>query len=177
VPRMSHHERDDAFTAFVAARSSSLLRTAYLLTGDHGLAEDLLQTALTKTYLAWARIRDRDAVEAYVRQTMITTQTSWWRRRWHGEMPTETLPESTYDAATATSDERVRVFPHLLALPARQRAVVVLRYYEDLPEAEIARLLGCTPGTVKSQAYRALATLRERLGEESDRELTSGGAS
>jgi RNA polymerase sigma-70 factor (ECF subfamily) len=177
VPRISHHERDEAFTAFVSARSRSLLRTAYLLTGDHGLAEDLLQTALTKTYLAWGRIRDRDAVEAYVRQTMITTQTSWWRRRWRGETPTETLPETTYDAATATSDERVRVFPHLRALPARQRAVIVLRYYEDLPEAEIARLLGCTPGTVKSQAHRALATLRERLAEESDRELTSGGAS
>lgn len=177
MPRTSHHGRDEAFTAFVAARSRSLLRTAYLLTGDHGLAEDLLQTALTKTYLAWARIRDKDSLEAYVRQTMITTQTSWWRRRWQGETPTATLPESTYDAATATSDERARVFPHLKALPARQRAVIVLRYYEDLPEAEIARLLGCTPGTVKSQAHRGLATLRERLGEESDRELTSGGTS
>ena len=177
MPRTSHTERDKAFTAFVAARSRSLLRTAYLLTGDHGLAEDLLQTALTKTYLAWGRIRDRDSLEGYVRQTMITTHTSWWRRRWHGETPTETLPESTYDASTETSDERVRVFPHLKALPARQRAVIVLRYYEDLSESEIARLLGCTPGTVKSQAHRALTTLRQRLAEESERELTAGGAS
>jgi RNA polymerase sigma-70 factor (ECF subfamily) len=178
VPLSGQRERDEAFTAFVAARSRSLLRTAYLLTGDHALAEDLLQTALTKTYLAWGRIHDLEAVEAYVRQTMITTLTSWWRRRWRGETPTATLPESTYDgAATAESDERASVFPHLRALPARQRAVVVLRYYEDLPESEIARLLGCTPGTVKSQAHRALATLRERLGEESGRELASGGAS
>jgi RNA polymerase sigma-70 factor (ECF subfamily) len=176
VSRVNQSERDEAFPAFVAARSRALLGTAYLLTGDHGLAEDLLQAALTKTYLAWGRIRDRDSLEAYVRQTMITTHVSSWRRRWRGETPTETLPESTYDSPTSASDERARIYPHLRALPARQRAVVVLRYYEDLPEAEIARLLGCSPGTVKSQAHRALATLRERLGNETDRELTQGGA-
>jgi RNA polymerase sigma-70 factor (ECF subfamily) len=180
VSRSSHPQRDEAFTAFVAARSRSLLRTAYLLTGDHGLAEDLLQTALTKTYLAWGRIRDPEAVEAYVRQTMITTLTSWWRRRWRGETPTETLPEPTSDATvdvTEASDERASVFPHLRALPVRQRAVVVLRYYEDMPESEIAQVLGCSPGTVKSQAHRALATLRERMGDEAGRELASGGMS
>ena len=173
MPRMSHHGSDEAFTAFVAARSRSLLRTAYLLTGDHGLAEDLLQTALTKTYLAWGRIRDRDSLEAYVRQTMITTHTSWWRRRWQGETPTATLPESTYDAATATSDERVRVFPHLKALPARQRAVIVLRYYEDLSESEIARVLGLPAGTVKSTASRALRKLRVAPELRPDKDMTT----
>jgi len=107
---------------------------------------------------------------------MITTYVSSWRRRWRGETPTETLPESTYESTTSASDERSRIYPHLRALPARQRAVMVLRYYEDLPEAEIARLLGCSPGTVKSQAHRALATLRE-LDDETDRELAQGGAS
>lgn len=174
---MNRSEQDEAFTSFVAARSRSLLRTAYLLTGDHQMAEDLVQSALTKTYLAWGRIRDRDALEAYVRRTMITTQTSWWRRRWRGETPTELLPETPYDGALGASDERVRVWPHLRALPARQRTVLVLRYYEDLSEGEIAGLLGCSAGTVKSQAHRALTTLRRRLGDENDRELMSGSAS
>jgi RNA polymerase sigma-70 factor (sigma-E family) len=169
-------EQDRAFCDFVAARSRALMRTAYLLTGDHHQAEDLLQTSLTKTYLAWGRIRDEGAVEAYVRQTMVTTHTSWWRRRWRGETPTAVLPDGAYDDGLAGSDERARLWAHLRGLPARQRAVVVLRFYEDLSEAEIARLLSCSPGTVKSQAHRALSTLRQRLGEENDRELTAGSA-
>jgi RNA polymerase sigma-70 factor (sigma-E family) len=156
----------------VGARSRTLLRTAYLLTGDHQLAEDLLQTALVKTYLAWDRVRVDP--EAYVRRVLVTTSTSWWRRRWHSEEPTERLPERSGPVGDDAHEERGRLWPHLRALPARQRAVVVLRYYEDLPEAEIAALMGCSAGTVKSQAHRAISTLRRRLDEENEREVTTG---
>lgn len=158
--------RDEEFRDFVAARSAALLRVAYLLTGDTHIAEDLLQAALTKTYLAWHRIRDHAAVEAYVKRTLATTATSWWRRRWHGERPSAEPPESAQPDRTAESDDRDVVWRHIRALPARQRAVIVLRYYEDLSEQEIATVLGCAPGTVKSQASRALATLRARLADE-----------
>lgn len=164
---MSRRDEDDAFSEFVAARSPALLRTAFLLTGDHQLAEDLVQTALTKTYLAWGRIHDKGAAEAYVRRTMLTTQTSWWRRRWRGETPTGELPDAGYDAPFEHSDERARLWEHLQALPARQRAVVVLRFYEDLSAAEAADLLSCSVGTIKSQTSRALSTLRDRLGDSS----------
>lgn len=157
--------RDEEFRDFVAARSGALLRFAYLLTGDQHLAEDLLQTALTKTYLAWHRIRDHGALESYVRRTLATTATSWWRRRWTGEQPTEDVPDRELSDRTGDYDERDVLWQHLRALPARQRAVIVLRYYEDLSEAEIAEVLGCAPGTVKSQASRGLAALRERLQE------------
>ena len=156
---------DADFHAFVSARSSALLRTAYLLVGgDWALAEDLLQAALTKTYLAWGRIRDPHARESYVRTTMATTATSWWRRRWNGEHATATLP----DAASCTDtglqfDERDALWRLVLALPVRQRAVLVLRFYEDLSEAETARVLGLSPGTVKSHTSRALAALRAEL--------------
>jgi RNA polymerase sigma-70 factor (ECF subfamily) len=156
------------FTAFVSARGAALVRTAYLLTGDHQAGEDLVQTALAKTYVAWPRIRDREAVESYVRRTMVTTQTSWWRRRWRGETPTADVPE----LARADADpvgahaERDRIWRHLGRLSERQRAVLVLRFYEDLGEAETAALLGCSPGAVKSHTHRALARLREALVAE-----------
>ncbi len=145
-----------AFSAFVSARSSGLLRTAYLLTHDAGLAEDLLQTALTKTWFAWGRLDD-DPVR-YVRRVLVTTSVSWWRRRWRGEVATGALPEviGTLDDGSAAQD----LWTALRHLTARQRAVVVLRYYEDLSEAETADLLGCSVGTVKSQCSRALARLR-----------------
>ena len=144
------------FDAFVDARSPRLLRTAYLLTRDWALAEDLLQTSLTKAWFAWGRI---DAPEAYVRRTLVTTYTSWWRRKWRAEVPTSELPEQL------GQPRRRRRGPHLLAdalgsLAPRQRAVIVLRYYEDLTEAETAHILGCTVGTVKSQTSKALARLR-----------------
>ena len=144
------------FEEFVAARSAALLRTAYLLTRDHALAEDLLQTALTKAYLAWGRIQG-DA-EPYVRRILVTTYASWWRRKWNGERPTGELPE------TAHHDERAGeagdLWLALGRLPRRQRAVVVLRYFEDLTEAQTADLLGVAVGTVKSQTSKALAKLR-----------------
>jgi RNA polymerase sigma-70 factor (ECF subfamily) len=157
--------REQAFCDFVTARSGALLRTAYLLTGDRGQAEDLLQTALTKTYLSWNRIRDPGAVEAYVRRTMTTTATSWWRRRWHGERPSEdapAAPDSGPEPAAAVG-ERDEVWRLLRTLPAKQRAVLVLRFYEDLSEAEIAESLGVSRGTVKSHTARAMAALRTQL--------------
>ena len=160
--------RDSEFRSFVSARSPALLRTAYLLSGgDWALAEDLLQTALTKTYLSWGRIRDQNARESYVRATLATTATSWWRRKWIGERATAVLPETAVADPGSRVDDRDVLWRLVLTLPVRQRAVLVLRFYEDLSEAETARTLGLSPGTVKSHTSRALATLR--------RELTSTG--
>lgn len=145
----------ETFDAFVAARSPALLRTAYLLTRDHALAEDLVQTALAKAWFHWSRIRADDP-EPYVRRILVTTYSSWWRRRWTGEIPTEELPES----ATPAGEDRLDLWDAIGRLPRRQRAVVVLRFYEDLTEAETARLMGSSVGTVKSQTAKALAKLR-----------------
>lgn len=157
---------EEEFREFVAARSSALLRTAYLLAGDWATAEDLLQTALTKTYLAWRRLGGIQAVEPYTRRVLVNTATSWWRRRWHGERPTEVLPERPGPDRHEEALERDLLWRHVRALPARQRAVLVLRFYEDLSEAQTADLLDISPGTVKSQTSRALTTLRKRLGAE-----------
>ena len=162
---MDDSARED-FRAYVAARSPVLLRTAYLLTGSRPDAEDLLQTALAKTYLAWDRIREREAVDGYVRRVMVNTQTSWWRRRRVDELPTEQLPEGggRNDAPrdfTADLDLHDALWTALAGLPRRQRAMVVLRYYEDLSEAETARVMGVSVGTVKSTTSRALSKLRE----------------
>jgi RNA polymerase sigma-70 factor (sigma-E family) len=170
--------RDEEFTAFVAARSRALLGTAYLLAGDRGRGEDLLQTALLKTYLAWPRLREPQAAEAYVRRTMVTTSISWSRRRWRGELPAAELPHQVTPDATTQVDRRDEVWPHLRGLAPRQRAVLVLKFYEDLPETGIAELMGCSVGTVKSQTHRALATLRSRMGlaePTADADVTTGG--
>jgi RNA polymerase sigma-70 factor (ECF subfamily) len=157
--------QDREFREFVSVRTPALLRTAYLLTGDWGLAEDLLQTSLVKVYLALHRIRDLGAIEGYVRRVMVNTSTSWWRRRWRREVPTAELPESRVDPFAGHAEREV-LWRQVLSLPARQRAVLVLRYYEDLSEVETARLLEISVGTVKSQASRALATLRARLTDD-----------
>lgn len=146
------------FDAFVVARSPALLRTAYLLVGDEGLAEDLLQTALTKSWFAWKRITDEP--EPYVRRVLVTTSASWWRRRWTRETPTAVLPEQRAPAEADGTMDRQDLWDAIGRLPRRQRAVVVLRYLEDRTEAETAQLLGCTVGTVKSQCAKALAKLR-----------------
>ncbi|RIV30852.1 SigE family RNA polymerase sigma factor [Micromonospora radicis] len=171
----SNNPLEEEFRDFVTARSGALLRTAYLLTGDWGTAEDLLQTALTKTYLAWKRLGGIEAIEPYARRVMVNTSTSWWRRRWHGERPTEVLPEraASTDEIEQQLDRDV-LWRHLRALPARQRAVLVLRFYEDMSEAQTATLLGISPGTVKSQTARALTTLRRRLGAEEAFALPGG---
>lgn len=146
------------FEEFVAARSAALWRSAYLLTGDRHRAEDLLQTALVKAWRKWDSIARREAAEAYVRATLASTYTDWWRRRWNGELATEHLPET---AARATDVEvRHDVLAALALLPRGQRAVVVLRFYDDLTERQAAEALGISIGTVKSQTAKALATLR-----------------
>lgn len=165
----SRHERDtmeEEFRDFVTVRSAALLRTAYLLAGDWATAEDLLQTALTKTYLAWKRLGQIEAVEPYARRVLVNTATSWWRRRWHGERPTEFLPERAAPDRLDEQLDRDVLWRHVKALPARQRAVLVLRFYEDMSEAQTAALLNISAGTVKSQTSRALGTLRQRLAAE-----------
>ena len=147
-----------SFDAFVLARTDRLLRTAYLLTRDHALAEDLLQTALVKAWTAWWRIGDNP--DGYVRKIMVNTYATWWRRRWTGERPTESLPEVIARDEIHAHDERRDLWTALGRLPRRQQAAVVLRYYEGLSEAETAAALGCSVGTVKSQTSRALAKLR-----------------
>jgi len=148
-------ERPAQFEVFVHARSAGLLRTAYALTGDLVLAEDLLQTALAQAWRSWSRVHTSH--EAFVRRTMVNTYTSWWRRRWNGERPTAELPE--HPGTGEDSDTRLDLLAAVARLPRRQRAVVVLRYYEDLPDTDIADILGCSPSTVRSQAHRALGRL------------------
>ena len=150
----------EEFRQYVAGRSAGLLRTATLLTGERALAEDLVQTALARTYLAWGRIRDREAVDAYTRRVLVTTYATWWRRKWRGEVPAERLPDAAGPDEYASVDTAAALRAALARLPRRMRAVVVLRYWDDLAEAEVARLLGCSAGTVASQASRGLAKLR-----------------
>jgi RNA polymerase sigma-70 factor (sigma-E family) len=159
------------FEAFVAASGDRLLRTAYLLTRDHALAEDLLQTALTKSWSRWRRIGGDP--EPYVRRVLVNTYASWWRRRWNGERPTEVLPDVAADDPYEAHAERRDLWAALGRLPRRQRAAVVLRYYEGLTEAETAAVLDCSVGTVKSQTSRALAKLRvdPELADTSERSV------
>lgn len=159
------HDRDADFAEFAQHAWPRLYRTAHLLLGDHGLAEDLTQTALAKTYAAWGRIEDPAAALAYASATLVNTATSWFRRRgWRNELPREDVALS-HVARTPDPSDRPAVMEALAALPPRQRAVVVLRYYDDLSVADTAAALGCSTGTVKSQTSDALARLRELLGE------------
>jgi RNA polymerase sigma-70 factor (sigma-E family) len=163
--------RED-FRSYVAARSPALLRTAYALTGNRADAEDLLQTALAKTYLSWERIRERESVDGYVRRVMVNTQTSWWRRRRVDEYATGELPDRPSGRdATADLDLHDALWSALADLPKRQRAMVVLRYYEDLSEAETASVMNVSVGTVKSATSRALAKLRDSSGLRDDPRL------
>jgi RNA polymerase sigma-70 factor (ECF subfamily) len=166
------HESD--FRQYVAVRQRALLRTAWLLTGDWGAAEDLVQTALVRAWPHWRRIGGGQGADAYVRRIMVNTAVDWRSRRWRGEVPTEQLPESPATSASATELHLVLV-QALRGLPPRQRATVVLRYFDDLTEAATAEAMGCSVGTVKSQTSRALAALRRHPGL-SDLEL-QGSAS
>jgi len=155
-----------AFTDLVATRSGALFRTAYLVVGDHQLAQDLLQEALVKAYAAWPRLRDPSKAEAYVRRTIVTTATSWRRRRSFHERPVESVPDERSDDVTEHLAVHDAVWSELRRLPPRQRAALVLRFYEDLSEAQTAEAMGCSIGTVKSQVSDALAKLRARAGLE-----------
>jgi RNA polymerase sigma-70 factor (sigma-E family) len=164
----------EGFAQFVGARRRGLLRTAWLLTGDWALAEDLVQTALARSWPRWERIRLRDDPEFYVRRVMVNTWASWSRRRWRGERPSETVPDGQAPGDVAAEVAvHVAVRAALGSLTGRQRAVLVLRVFDDLSEAQVAQLLGCAVGTVKSTMARVVARLREdpRLAELLDREV------
>ena len=157
---------DETFRGFVAARGHALLRTAYLLTGDRQLAEDLVQTALEKAVRHWGSIREPAAAEAYVRRTMYREQVSLWRRRRVNEVPADSIPEPRRERAPADEvEDRLVIRRALMQLGRRQRTVLVLRYFEDLTEQQVADTLGISVGTVKSQAHKALARLREVCGD------------
>ena len=158
----SRTDKDADFSAYMSARQPALYRTAYLLAGDHAGAEDLLQNAFAKLYLSWDKIRDRGALDGYVRRIMVNENTSLWRRAWkRREHSSDSLPDR---GAVDTYDDGMggELWSFVQTLPPRQRSVIVLRYYEQLSEAEIADVLGVSVGTVKSQASRALAALRAR---------------
>lgn len=149
------------FDAFVRARRPALWRAAWLLTGDRHKADDLVQTALGRTYGRYLLIADDHKFEAYVRTAMYRTYVSWWRRRWNAELPSGEVPERPIDDVDrATSVDVARA---LAALPKMQRAVLVLRFLEDRPVREIAELLGIAEGTVKAHTYQGRAALRASL--------------
>jgi RNA polymerase sigma-70 factor (sigma-E family) len=161
--------RDAEFAAWMTARQPALMRTAYLLTGDHHSAEDLVQTTLAKVYLSWDKVQRREVIDGYARRILVNENNSVWRRAWKKrEVSSDQLPERAGHRDTYDEGQGADLWAHVATLPKKQRAVIVLRYYEELSEAETAEVLGISVGTVKSQASRALATLRasahEKLG-------------
>lgn len=153
--------RDADFSEYLAARQGSVLRTAYLLAGNRHDAEDLTQTAFAKLYLSWDKVRDRASLDAYLRRILVNEHNSLWRRGWKRREVAR--DHTTMDHATEDAyDDGSPLWDAVQTLPRRARAVVVLRYYEQLSELETAETLGISAGTVKSQASRALATLRTR---------------
>ena len=157
MDRPAKAERDAASTAFMTQATPSLLRTAWLLTGSHDSAHDLVQGALVKTYAIWHKVREPDALP-YARRILINHRTDTWRKT-RGEHPVAETPERAHDDGTATED-RDHLVRLLATLPEQQRTVVVLRYYNDLSEQAVADLLGISVGSVKSAASRGLASLR-----------------
>jgi RNA polymerase sigma-70 factor (sigma-E family) len=159
-------QRDAEFSAYMEARQASLLRTAYLISGDRHTAEDLVQTALAKLYLAWDRVEDRGSLDGYVRRVIVNENNSLWRRPFkRREHATDQVPERAAPAASSAGGRDDELWALVQTLPRKQRAAVVLRYYEELSEAETAEVLGVSVGTVKSQTSRALAALRSRSGD------------
>ena len=145
----------------MTSRWPGLVRLAFGLTGDRWLAEDLAQTALASAYASWWRVRRADDPDAYVRRILINASRSRFRRHRVAELPGATAPEAATADPTASVDDRSALLGALRQLPPRQRAVVVLRYWEDLSDEQAAELLGCSASTVRSQAARALAKLRD----------------
>ena len=162
---MSSRDRAE-FSDFAVARAGSLHRAAYLMVGDAQLAQDLVQEALTKTYVAWPRLRDRGNAEAYCRKAITTTAITWFRKKSWGERPAEHVPDGTLAGHDSEVAQRDLVWRALTGLPPRQRAALVLRFYADLTEAQTADAMGCAVGTVKSQVSAGLAKLRDRLGDQ-----------
>jgi len=168
VPRTGGRDDEAVFHEYVTQRGPALLRIALLRTGNRADAEDLLQAALAKTYLAWDKIHDHAAIDAYVKRAMVNTHISWWRRRRVEEFPTQDVPDRAAAEQLPPSELQDTVRRALDRLPQRMRAAVVLRYFEDMSELEIADALGVSRGTVKSTMSRAVAKLRI------DAELTGG---
>ncbi|ADD45741.1 SigE family RNA polymerase sigma factor [Stackebrandtia nassauensis] len=167
---MTRHRSD--FEEFAIACTPALLRSAYLLTGDQHLAEDLVQSALARTHRAWKRLEHSGNAHAYTRKIMYHLQVSWWRRRKVAESFTETPVETAFADSTHDVDLRLSLRAALFQLAPRQRAVIVLRYFEDRSVTQTAEILGCAEGTVKTQAFRALNKLRSVLPDLV--ELTNG---
>ena len=163
------------FEDFVSARGQALQRFAYLLTSDWALAEDLVQTAFSRAYPRWSRIQV-DEPEAYVRKIMVNTWSSWWRRRWRGEVPAVSLPEVAARDPYQDVDRRHAIRSALAGLPHRQRLVLVLRYHADMSEQQVAELLGISVGTVKSQASKGLTKLRADGALDGYSSTLAGGA-
>ena len=161
--------RHEDLEAFVAARGPALRRFAYLVTGDRQRAEDLVQSALARVVGDWARVAAMEHTEAYVRRVLLREHLSWRRRRASRELAADDLPDRPAGADfTTDADERDACWRLLAALPPRQRAVLVLRFYEDLDDAAVARVLRTTESTVRSNAARGLAALRRALAAPSD---------
>ncbi len=153
-------EANQQFQEFVAARTPALIRLAYLLTGNQHSAEDLLQTALTKTLVRWRSLRSGNP-EAYVRKVLYHEQVSWWRRASRRrETLVHPLPDTSSADPSGDTDLRIEMREALLRLTPKQRAVLVLRYFDDMSETQVADVLGCSVGTVRSQTHRAVARLR-----------------
>lgn len=158
---------DESFSAFVAADLAALLRFGYVLTGDRHRGEEVVQSALVSTYRRWAHMDD-EGPHAYVRRAMVNANISLWRKT-RRETPRDAGLDRLSDLGVPSAYDEVDAMVRAMRkLPARQKAVVVLRYYEDLTESQTARILGCSVGTVKSQAARALRSLRLELAEETD---------
>ncbi|MEV3987085.1 MULTISPECIES: SigE family RNA polymerase sigma factor [unclassified Nonomuraea] len=159
-------DKYEGFREFVSARQQALMRTAYLLTGDAHRAEDLLQTVLTRIARHWPKLAKDGNPEAYARRALVNEHVSWLRRR-RTDILTSSPPEPAYDPESAGL-HRMVLQQALVRLTPRQRAVLVLRFYEDLSVEETAEALGCSPGTVKSQTHYALGRLRVLAPELAD---------
>jgi RNA polymerase sigma-70 factor (sigma-E family) len=169
VPDIIATDDGEDFSAFAVSRWPGLVRLAFGLTGDRWMAEDIAQTTLAKAYVAWRRVSRADDPDAYLRRILVNASKRRFRRRRVTEQPGDP-PETAVDGPADLVSERAALLAALRQLPPRQRAVVVLRYWEDLTDAQIAAALGCSPGTVRSQLARALAKLRvsSALGEGDD---------
>jgi RNA polymerase sigma-70 factor (sigma-E family) len=155
------------FEEYVVARGPALARLAYALTGDRHRAEDLVQDTLERVCLNWRRVRKAEQPDAYVRKMLVNQHLSWWRRKRNREVVVSAVTETPVPDPSSAVDDRDQVWKLLSGLPNRQRAVLALRFYADLDDAGIAEILGCSTGTVRSHASRALALLRERLQNHS----------
>ena len=169
--RPDSSERDEQFDAFVRSRGDHHLRSAVLLAGDWQGGEDLLQASLLRLYRAWPRLDVSVDPDAYLRRIIVNTRRSWWQVRWRREAPARLEPDEPAQAGPVADFAEQYALGQLVRqalarLPRQQRAVLVLRYCEDLPVAEVAALLGCSDGTVKSHAHRGLRALRAELADE-----------